>query len=244
MADPDAIRRTFVELADTAVDRFDLLQFLHRLALRAVELLDVADAGVVLNGPSGELQAVTSAGRGDDVVELLDLECTGADGPGREAQQTGRAVREHDLTANGSRWPSFGAAARRLGYQSVYVVPMRLRADAVGALALFAVAPHGLSADGEALGQAMADVATIGIVQERAVRYHRQLSDQLSEALRTRVVLEQAKGVLAEQGGVEVDHGFESMRRYARDRNLKLASVARSVVDRKLSFDDLARRSG
>src|SRR4051812_21802593 len=242
MADAELIRQTFVELADTLVESYDLVDFLHGLAGRAVDLLDVAEAGIVLADERGDLQVLASSSERTRGVELLEVQRTG--GACADAFRTGAPVRGHDRAAGAPRWPGFPDGAIEQGFPSAYALPRRLRAERIGALTLSSERTEGLSGEDERLGQAMADVATIGILQQRTVRRHQELTEQLDEALRSRIVLEQAKGVLAEQGGVEIDAAFESMRRFARGRNLKLAAVARQIVDRALSFDDLARRSG
>jgi GAF domain-containing protein len=239
MADAELIRHTFVELADTLVEGYDLIEFLHALAGRGLDLLGMSEAGIVLADARGDLQVLASSSERMRLVELLEVQRAG--GPCADAFQTGEPVRAHDLAAERHRWPEFSAAALEQGFRSVYALPMRLRDVRIGAFNLFADEPHGLAADDETLGQAMADVATIGILQERMLREHQELAEQLSQALQTRIVLEQAKGVLAEQGGIEIDAAFEYLRGHARRHNLKLASVARRVVDRELSFADLGR---
>jgi hypothetical protein len=238
MADADLIRQTFVELADTLVEGYDLIEFLHGLAGRGVDLLGISEAGIVLADPQGNLQALASSSERMRIVELLEVQREG--GPCADAFRTGVPVREHDLAAGAHRWPGFAQTALDLGFRSAYALPMRLRDQRIGAFNLFADEPHGLGAEDETLGQAMADVATIGILHERAIREHQTLAGQLQEALQSRIVLEQAKGVLAEQGGIEIDAAFDCLRRYARSHNLKLVAVAREVVDRALGFTDLS----
>ena len=243
MAPTAAVARTFVELADTLGAPFDLPDFLHLLSARAAELLGIADTGVLLIRTTGELPA--TAASTERMRSLALVEVQQGSGPSLDGWRTATAVREPDLTAGGRiRWPGFADAALAAGVRSVYVLPMRRRSQCLGVLRVFASEPSGLSTASEALAQALADVATIFILQQRSMRQHAVLVDQLSEALRSRVVLEQAKGVLAEQGGVDLDVCFEQMRRYARNSNLKLAAVARQVVDRQLSFEDLVRRPG
>lgn len=237
MAQPQLIARAFVALADTLVDTYDLIDFLHLLARQSVEVLEVAEAGILLVDPRGELQVLASSSERMRIVELLEVQR--ASGPCGEAFRDGRIVREDDLASARDRWPGFGDAAVEMGFRSVYAVPMRLRSERIGALNLFADQVNGLSRADEALGQAMADVATIGILQQRSVTEQQGLAEQLSSALHTRIVIEQANGVLAEQGNVDIDTAFARLRKYSRDHNLKLSEVARDVVARELSFHQL-----
>jgi transcriptional regulator with GAF, ATPase, and Fis domain len=240
MAQPELIGRTFVELADTLVDSYDLSEFLHGLSARSVELLGVTEAGIVLADRRGDLQVLASSSERMHLLELLEVQRSS--GPCDDAFRSGNVVREIDLAAATGRWPGFREAAVEAGFRSVYAIPMRLRSERIGALNLFAERPDGLSGADEVLAQALADVATIGILHARVVEAHALLAEQLTTALDTRVVIEQANGVLAEQGDVEVDVAFATMRRYARSHNRKLSEVAADVVARRLSFADVSER--
>jgi GAF domain-containing protein len=239
MAEPELIGRTFVALADTLVDTYDLIDFLHVLTAQSVELLGVAAAGILLADARGDLQVLASSSERMRVLELLEVQRSS--GPCGDAFRTGDVVREDDLVAAAAagRWPGFGPQAVEHGFASVYAVPMRLRSQRIGALNLFADRPNGLSRADEALGQAMADVATIGILHARSLQEQEVLAEQLSTALHTRIIIEQANGVLAEQSGLEIDQAFSTMRTYARNHNLKLTDVARDVVARTRSYADL-----
>lgn len=120
---------------------------------------------------------------------------------------------------------------------------MRLREERIGALNLFADQPAGLILDDETLVQAMADVATIGLLHERFIRRREQAVEQLQTAFNTRVVIEQAKGVVAEAAGVDMDEAFARLRGYARHYNLRLAEVAESVIGRTLTVQALSVRT-
>jgi hypothetical protein len=137
------------------------------------------------------------------------------------------------------RWPSFGPAALKAGFASVYALPMRLRTDCIGALNVFHTEPRALrEADMVAL-QALADVATIGILHQRSIREAQVLTEQLQNELNTRVVIEQAKGVVAERTHVDVDEAFHRIRAYARSHNRRLGDVARQFIAGSLSTDEL-----
>lgn len=244
MADDGMIGRTFVELADTLVEGYDLIEFLHLLAGRCVTLLGVSEGGVVLADAKGVLRPLASSSERVRGLELIELQCHG--GPCLDCYRTGRPVIQHDLSAAGGRWPDFAAAALGAGFRSVYALPLRLRSESIGALNLFCERPAGLSEDDQRLGQALADVATIGLLHERVVHERAALAEQLQVALDSRVSLEQAKGVLAEQAGIDMAEAFQLLRGHARHHNRPLGDVVAAVIRRELSAADLrvASRSG
>jgi transcriptional regulator with GAF, ATPase, and Fis domain len=223
---------TFVELADTLVSDFDVVEFMGMLAARSVDLLDLAASGVLLDDQRGRLGLVAASDEKVHLLELLELQHD--QGPCTEAFHSGTVV-QTDAAETLRRWPRFAAAAAGHGYQVVCALPLRLRDQTVGALNLFRSAPELLDATDLVVGQALADVATIGLIQERSMREARLLAEQLQTALESRVALEQAKGVLAEQTGLSVDQAFEVLRHFARQSNLRLVEVARRVVDGELS---------
>ena len=233
----DRIGRTFVELADTLVEDYDLIEFLHLLAGRCVELLGVGESGVVLADAKGVLRPLASSSERMRLMELIELQCQ--DGPCLDCYRTGAAVLEHDLAAASGRWPEFTETALRAGFRSVYALPLRLRTETIGSLNLFAERPAALAEDCQDLGQAMADVATIGILHQRVVHEREVLAQQLQVALDSRVALEQAKGVVAQQAGVEMDEAFRMLRNHARHHNRPLGAVVAQVVRRELSAGDL-----
>jgi GAF domain-containing protein len=232
--------RTFVELADTLVDDYDLIDFLQLLTERCVELLGVEEAGIVLADQAGKLRVLASSSERMRLLELFELQTD--DGPCLDSFHSGEPVRADDLQSARDPWPHFGPSALEAGFGSVYAIPMRLREVRIGALNLFATETAGLSEADEQLGQALADVATIGILQERFLHERQALADQLRTALNTRVVLEQAKGMLAEQAQTDVDAAFGLLRSYARGHNLRLGEVARAVMHGTVTVEALQRR--
>jgi GAF domain-containing protein len=234
MANEALLVRTLVELADSLVEDFDVVELLSLLADRCVELLGVSAAGVMLVAPEGDLRVVASSSDAMRVVELFELQSD--EGPCLDCFATGETVLNQDLTAAG-RWPRFAQVAVEAGFRSAHAVPMRLRGVVIGALNLFGHKEGVLSEDDIVAGQALAAVATIAILQQRVVTEARIINEQLNTALTSRVVIEQAKGVLAERTGLSMQSGFEAMRRYARDNNLRLADVAGHVVDKTLAPD-------
>ena len=230
--------RTFVELADTLVDTYDVLDFLHLLTDRCVDLLGVTEAGVMLADPVGGLRVMASSSERMRAMELFEVQ--NQDGPCLDAWTTSALVSEGDLTVAGqTRWPSFAPIAVHAGFASVYALPMRLRDNCIGALNLFAERPNGLSEDDAMLGQALADVASIGILQERLTREQGVVTEQLQTALTSRIVIEQAKGSVAQQADIDVDAAFTLIRSHARHHNQRLTAVATDIVQRRLFADAL-----
>ncbi|TDD68198.1 ANTAR domain-containing protein [Jiangella aurantiaca] len=224
------VRETFVELADTLVDDYDVLGFLDLLAHRVVELIDVDACGVVLIDHHGTLNLVAASSEETRMLELSQLQ--NSEGPCLDTFGTGRRVSMVDLVAGGDeRWPRFAPAARGAGFAAVYALPMRLRDAVLGAMNLFGREPGPLADESLALGQALADVATIGILHERTARQHEVVAGQLQSALDSRILVEQAKGVLAERLSISVDDAFALLRGHARSTNSKLRDVAAAVVD-------------
>jgi transcriptional regulator with GAF, ATPase, and Fis domain len=223
------LAEAFVEMADTLVDDFDLMDFLHQLTDRCVSLLDVSAAGLLLTDQRGALRVVAASTEQTRLLELFQLQTD--EGPCPECFHTGRAVAVADLTTASDRWPRFVAEARQIGFASVHALPMRLRTDVIGALNLFGNAPGALDEDTIRLGQALADVATIGLLQARAIRHRDTLAEQLQTALNSRVVIEQAKGVIAERRYLDMDQSFTLLRGTARTTNRRLSDLARAVID-------------
>jgi hypothetical protein len=222
------LAETFVELADTLVADFDVTDFLHGLADRAVQLLDVNAAGLMLADQRGSLRVVASSSEQARLVELFQLQHE--EGPCLECFRTGRAVAEPELAVAGGRWPSFAPAALEAGFVAVQALPMRLRDEVIGAMNLFMRAPGRLDDRGLRVGQGLADVATIGLLQERSLRHQEVLAEQLQGALNSRVAIEQAKGVLAERLGLDMAQAFELLRGQARIQNRRLAELADAVA--------------
>jgi GAF domain-containing protein len=222
------LSRTFVALADTLVDDFDLTEFLKMLTERCVELLECSAVGVLLLEPRGGLRvAATSSER----AELLELFAVQTDaGPCVDCARSGKPVGSADLAAEAGRWPRFAMAADACGFRAMQALPMRLRDEIVGVLSLFSTRPGELAEDLQELGQALADVATIAILQQRHIARGEQLAGQLQAALTSRIVIEQAKGVLAERGSVSPDEAFDRLRRHARSQSRRLTELATEVV--------------
>ena len=222
------LARTLVELADSLVADFDVVELLTVLADRCVDVLDVGAAGIMLASPDGELRVVASSSEAMRVLELFELQAR--QGPCLECFRTGTAVVNQNLVVGDNRWPRFAAEALAAGFHAVHALPMRLRGTVIGALNLFHVEPGEMRTADVDAAQAFADVATIAILQHRAATEAYVLNEQLNGALNTRVVIEQAKGIVAERQGLDMEHAFATLRNHARNHNLRLVDVATDVI--------------
>jgi hypothetical protein len=235
------LSQIFVQLADTLVAPFDVIDFLQNLTERSVELLDVEAAGLMLADQRGQLRVVASSAESARLVEVFELQ--NSEGPCLDCFHTGKQVVNLDAAQMRARWPKFSAEAASLGFQSAHALPMRLRERVIGAINLFASTSSALSDDDVAVGQAMADIATIGLLQERAGREKNVLAEQLQAALNSRVMIEQAKGVLAERAQTSPDDAFVIMRAHARRQNRRLTEVAAGLLDGTVQIPSVVNRS-
>jgi GAF domain-containing protein len=226
--DGQLLSETFVELTDTMVADFDIIDFLHVLTTRSAELLNVSAAGLLLADPRGELRVVAASSEAARLLELFQLQSD--QGPCLDCFRSGKPVAATDLGAD-QRWPEFAEAAGQAGFSAVQALPMRLREQVIGALNLFRGTVGAFDADSVQVGQALADVATISLLHERSMRHRDTLNEQLQTALNSRVIIEQAKGKLAERLGIDVDQAFTVLRDQARNRNQRLSDLARAFVD-------------
>jgi len=227
--DGELLSDTFVELTDTMVAGFDVIDFLHVLTDRSVQLLDVEAAGLLLADPRGELRVVAASSEAARLIELFQLQ--NDQGPCLDCYRSGLPVHVKDLAAEAGRWPRFAPAARQAGFTAVQALPMRLRDQVIGALNLFRAGQGTFATADVRVGQALADVATIGLLHERTMRRSEILNEQLQTALNSRVVIEQAKGKLAERLGVDMDQAFSLLRDTARAGNRRLSELAQAFVD-------------
>ncbi|MCW2871644.1 GAF and ANTAR domain-containing protein [Actinacidiphila oryziradicis] len=222
----------FVEVADSLIDEFDVIDFLQNLSARCVELLGVSAAGILLADQYGDLQIIAASDEHTRLLELFALQH--AQGPCVECYRSGSArtnINLTDLTATAA-WPQFASRARASGFTVTHALPLRLRTRIVGALSLFQAAPAPpLGIEGVALAQALGDVATIAILQQRTLEQTYVEKGQLQAALTSRILVEQAKGVLAERWQTTVDEAFVAFRKYARSQHLRLSDFARQIIE-------------
>jgi GAF domain-containing protein len=232
MTRESVLARTLVELADTLVDDFDVVDLLVLLADRCVEVLDVEAAGIMLAGSDGQLRVMASSSETMRVLELFETQAQ--EGPCFDCYRLGHAVVNQDLDAENGQWPRFSAEALNAGFHSAHALPMRLRGSVIGALNLFRTGVGKLGPEDLEVAQAFADVATIAILQHRAALEAQLLAQQLTHALHSRVVLEQAKGMVAERLNLDMEQSFATIRNHARNNNLRLSDLAESIMDGSL----------
>lgn len=225
-----ALARTLVQLADTLVADFDVVDLLTLVADRCVEVLDVSAAGVMLVSPEGDLRVMAASSEAMRLLELYELQAE--EGPCLDCYRSGAPVANVDLATAADRWPRFATEALEAGFLTAHALPMRLRGTLVGALNLFHVRDQVLADSDVEAAQALADVATIAVLQHRAAIEAQVINEQLSHALNSRIVIEQAKGVVAERSGLDMTEAFAVLRTTARSENRRLVDVAREVVER------------
>ncbi len=221
--------RSLVEMAETLVDDYDVVDLLTGLADRCVSLLGVSAAGVMLASPAGSLGLVASSSEAMRLLELFELQAQ--EGPCLDAFRTGERVEHENLVAGSGRWPSFAAAAIEAGFRSALALPLRLREVTIGALNLLSTTGTPLAEADIIVARAFADLAALSIIQHQAAAEAQLLNEQLSGALISRVVIEQAKGVISERASVDLAEAFSRLRAYARNRNLRLTEVAQAAID-------------
>lgn len=233
----ERIAEVFVEVSDTLVDDFDLIEFLQMVTVHATRLVPANAAGVVLSDDKGALQVMAAS---DERAQMLELfQAQSHEGPCQDCFRQGAPVVNADLSAASGRWPNFAPRAVIAGFRSVHAFPLRLRKQVIGALNLFGELPGKMQPDEVRLVQALADVATIGLLQERAIRQRGVLTEQLQAALDSRIAIEQAKGALAQIHGFSPDEAFVLMRTFCRNHQRRLGEVARAVIEEPHSVPDL-----
>ena len=226
------VTRAFVALASSLASGHDVIELLAELTRDCARLLDVASAGLLLADERGVLHVMAASSERTRELEVFQVQRE--EGPCRDSYLRGEAISIPDLDAVAERWPQFVPAAREAGFASLHALPMRLGPAKLGTLGLFGTSTGALDVEDLGLGQALADVASVALVSDRAVSDRTAINEQLQTALNSRVVLEQAKGVLSQQGNLEMEQAFGALRRYARDHNLRLGELAQAVVSRQL----------
>jgi len=235
------LARVFVRLADTLASDFDIVEFLHGLSADSVKILGAEAAGVMLADVRGGLRLIASSEERMRLLELFELQ--GEQGPCLDAFATGQALQASAADSR-ARWPLFASQASEVGFQRMCAVPLRVRIDVIGALNLFRGSDEPFTDAEMDIAQAMAEIAAIALIQERALRERNLLTEQLQAALNSRVIIEQAKGMLAEYLTLTTDDAFRLLRTYARNHNRKLTEVARDLLDRQLPSAAITTQPG
>ncbi|HEX8766721.1 MAG TPA: GAF and ANTAR domain-containing protein [Jatrophihabitans sp.] len=230
----------FVEIADTLVADFDVVDFLHLVTTRAAELVPESAVGLMLADQQGHLRFMGASSEATRLLELFQVQ--NDEGPCLDCFRSGAEVESADLLDPTTPWPHFASEAVSAGFRSVHAVPLRLRAQVIGALNVFGHKSSRLDPAAAHIVQALADVATIGLMQERVIRRTELLAEQLQTALNSRIVVEQAKGALAQARGVSVDEAFRLLRSHARSASARLSDVAQQVVTDPDGVPGLSRR--
>ncbi|WP_330456010.1 GAF and ANTAR domain-containing protein [Streptomyces sp. NBC_00820] len=225
------VTEVFVEVADSLIDDFDVIDFLQKLSVRCMELLDVAAVGILLSDEGGGLHVLAASDEDTRLLELFALQHD--EGPCVDCCNDGQPRINISLTDPdaAARWPQFARSAHDTGFTTTNALPLRLRGRVIGALSLFRTTPEPLATSDVALAQALADVATIAILQQRTLVHIETERDQLQYALNSRIVIEQVKGILAERWQTSIDEAFRTFRAYARAHNRKLSGLARDIAE-------------
>jgi GAF domain-containing protein len=224
----------FVMVADTLTADYDVVDLLHTLVTECIKILDAQAGGILIVDGTGQLQVVASTSERAELVEVIQL-AAGA-GPCVDCFATIKTVSVPDIQTTTEKWPSFTAAALEQGFLSVHAIPMRLRGEIIGTMNLFRTSVGKLKRRDAEVAQALADVATISILQERVASQSQIVTEQLQNALHSRVLIEQAKGVLSHSGGLSMEEAFIMLRTYARNNNLTLRVVSESVTNHTLDL--------
>jgi transcriptional regulator with GAF, ATPase, and Fis domain len=233
----ERLAEVFVQVADTLVDEFDLIEFLQMVTSQTSELVDARDAGLLLADHQGRLQLMAASDERTQMLELFQVQTV--EGPCQDCYREGEPVVNADLREAADRWPKFAPRAVEAGFRSVHAFPLRLRKDVIGALNLFGDDVGQMEPNDVQVVQAFADVATIGLMQERAVRRGEVLSEQLQSALNSRIVIEQAKGALAQIHSTTTDDAFARLRAFSRRNNLRLGDVAAAITTDPSRYPEL-----
>ena len=233
----DRLAAVFVEVADTLVDDFDVIEFLQNLTVRTSELVSATAVGLLLADQHGRLQLMAASDEQARMLELFQVQAV--EGPCQDCFRLGVPVINADLTTAGNDWPAFAPRAVAAGFRSVHAFPLRLRSKVIGALNLFGDDPGHLDDEAASIVQSLADIATIGLLQQRAIRRGEVLTEQMQIALHSRIAIEQAKGALAQIHNCSPDEAFELLRSWCRRNQMRLSDVAHSLVTEPTRFPEL-----
>lgn len=226
--------QAFAQLADTLVDDYDVVDLLQNLVETCSSLLDATAAGVLLADVSGELDLIASTSEASRLVEVMQLSAYA--GPCIQSFITGTVVSVPDIRSAPDEWRQFREKALEQGFVAVDAIPLRLRDTTIGTLNLLRDTPGSLTETDRVAAQAFADVATIGILHERTIAESEEVRRQLQGALNSRIVIEQAKGVISQTLGIPIENAFEVLRGHARSTHQGISTVAQAVVERTVKL--------
>lgn len=230
-----AVSRAFVELASSLANGYDVVDLLSTLTSTCAELLDVNAAGLLLANRHGVLHVLAASSNASRDLELLQLQSE--EGPCLDCYHDGTAVSVEDLSAQQERWPRFAPTALESGFRSIHAIPLRLRNRVLGAMGLFGTRAGALNDEDLSLGQALADVASVSLFHNEATEDDRWLSDRLQTALGSRMIIEQAKGFLAQVGDLDMEQAFRVLQAFAREHDERLTDVAAGLVARRIPVE-------
>ena len=225
------VSRALISLTSRLAGGADVVDLLTDLTGLCVQLLPIASAGLLLADGRGGLHVLAASSERPRELEALQVQRD--EGPCRDSYLSGTPVSVPDLAQQATRWPLFAPHAQQAGFASAHALPMRLIGARLGALGLLGTQVGALNADDLRLGRALADVASLALAQDRTPG-HPRLTEQLQTAHSSRVVVEQAKGFVAQHGELDMVEALQVLRRYAHDHNLHLTDVARDVATRRL----------
>lgn len=229
-----------VEMADAAAAGYDVVELADSLVSTCVRLLGVDNAGFMLDDQRGSLEILASTSEETHLLELLEL--SDNQGPCLAAFRTGAMVSLVDLTPRTKLWPAFTAEALRQGIRTTYAMPISLRGRVIGALNLFKTSPGPLDAATLQVAYVLANMAAIGIINHWTLQQQELLNEQLQTALQSRIIVEQAKGIIAAQSNVEIQDAFGMLRAAARSARRPVSELAHEIVERRQT--DVLKTSG
>ncbi|MCS5732473.1 GAF and ANTAR domain-containing protein [Herbiconiux daphne] len=225
----ERVAETFVSLADTLVTGYDIVEVLQTLIEQTTQIVEANEAGILLPDSTGGLEVVASTSERSQLISILQLRAD--EGPCLDAYATGKPVSVDNIADTYARWPAFATSAAEVDFQSMYAIPMRLRDETIGSMNIFSDRTGPMDPKDTMIARALADVATIGILQERALRESGIAQEQLQRALDSRVLIEQAKGVLAQTERIDMHEAFTVLRNRARHSGRRLSDVAQEVIE-------------
>jgi GAF domain-containing protein len=234
------VAKAFIRTTSALMTPYDIVELLSTLMATCTDIFGLEAGGILIADVVGDLELVASTSEEASIVETMVIGA-GA-GPCIDAYVRGEIVTVADIAVDAEEWPQFRSTALAQGFRSVHAVPMRIRGEVVGVMALLGTHAGRLPADDLEAAQSLADIATLGIIHERSFRQPHAITEQLHLALDTRILIEQAKGVLAQSGGLTMDAAFDALRQYARQNELTLREVADRVVNLRIDATVLGTR--